>query len=64
MIMKKNDWKKGEYAFTVRAITPDGTVIEYDCPHVKPAARGKEAWYRIRNAVGLVPADRKDAFDE
>jgi hypothetical protein len=54
MITKKHDWKKGQYAFFVKAILPDGAVIEYECPHVHPVV-GKQAWEDLKEAMGFKP---------
>ena len=52
MITKKHDWKKGEYALAVKVIWPDGTIGEFDCPHL-PEGQGEEALHTIMGALGL-----------
>ena len=52
MITKKHDWKKGEYALAVKVIWPDGTIGEFECPHL-PEGAGEEALQTIMRARGL-----------
>ena len=52
MISKKRDWKKGEYAFTLKMIDPKGGTMEFDAPHVKEA-EGQALWNKLRELFGL-----------
>lgn len=51
-ISKKHDWKKGRWAFSLKVITPDGTTMEYDMPHIG-AAKGKSFWDAVAKLAGL-----------
>lgn len=52
MVTKKRDWVKGYWAFGFKIITPQGTTMEFDMPHVSEK-RGDALWGVLGPMLGL-----------
>ena len=56
MITKKHDWTKGYWAFGIKIITPEGTTMEFEMPHVSEA-KGKKVWNILGPLLGAKMPD-------
>ena len=51
-ITKKHSWVKGYWAFGFKIITPQGTTMEFEMPHVSES-RGNAFWEKLGPMLGL-----------